>query len=102
MDYEFRDFLGPIAGATVMACIKFGSDRFNGSKVKIFLSHRKCITGTPKLGFCGILGVKTEKFVFINPKRHYLIRKHVFWCIARENRFSGASCTRVEEPKKNK
>ena len=45
---------GPVAGATVMVCIKFGPDRFNGSKViKSFLSHRKCITGTPKIGVFG-------------------------------------------------
>ena len=59
MNFAISGF-GPVAGATVMACIKFGPDRFNGSKViKIFLSHRKCITGTPKMGFLGVLGVKT-------------------------------------------
>ena len=51
---------GPIAGVTMIACIKFGPGRFNGSKViKIFLSHWKCITGTPKRGFLWVLGVKT-------------------------------------------
>ena len=100
MNFVISGF-GRVAGATVMACIKFGPDRINGSKViKILLSHRKCIMGTPKLGFWGVLGVKTEKNIFLYPKRHYLIRKHVFWCIARENRFSGAGCTRVEEPPK--
>ena len=84
-----------------MLHVKFGSDRTYGSKViDIFLSHRKCITGTPKLGFLGILGVKTLNFIFIDPKRHYLAQKHVFWRIPRENRSSGAGCTRVQEPQK--
>ena len=51
---------GLVAGLEAMLCIKFGRDRINGSKViAIFLSHRKCITGTPKMGFFGVLGVKT-------------------------------------------
>ena len=38
---------GLVAGPEFMLCIEFGPDRINGSKViEIFLSHRKCITGT--------------------------------------------------------
>ena len=89
-----------------MLFIKFGPDRINGSKViEIFRSRIKCITGTPKLGFLGVLGVKTSNFNIRNPKMSYLIRKHVFWCISRENRSSGAAgagCTRVQEPQKSK
>ena len=60
---------GPVAGVTMMLCIKFGPDRINSSKViEICLSHRKCITGTPKLGG-GLGGFRGEnlKLYFSKP-----------------------------------
>jgi len=38
-----------------------------------------------KLGFWGILGVKTIRFIFLNPQRHILGLKHAFWRITRPN-----------------
>jgi len=32
----------------------------------------------PKIGFLAILGVKTKKLIFLNPKRHLLVPKHAF------------------------
>ena len=59
-------------------------------------------SGYTKIGVLGVLGVKTYNFIFLNPKKHYPAQKHVFWRISRENRSSGAGCTRVYEPQKSK
>ena len=55
-----------------------------------------------KLGFLGILGVKTEICIFLNPKRHLLTPKHAFWHITRPNRSTGLTCGGVQEAKRKK
>ena len=56
-----------------MLHIKFGHDRDNGSKViENFHSHRKCITGTLKLGFFGDLRGEKLKLYFSNPQNALL------------------------------
>ena len=46
--------------------------------LRFFFLIGNAFTGTPKLEFWGVLGVKTEKFIFVNPKRNYLTQEHVF------------------------
>ena len=80
--------------------VKFGCSTISGWKViKIFVFHRKCIGSAPKLGFLGILGVKTEICIFLNPKRHLLASKHAFWRITRPNRFKTVTCGGFQEKK---
>ena len=50
--------------------------------------------------FLGILGVLMLNFAFLTPKRHFLIRKDIFWCISWNFLTSGVGCTLVQEPKK--
>jgi len=53
----------------------------------------------PKIGVLGILGVKTEICIFMNPKRHLLMREHAFWRITRPNRstiMAAFGCTSLE------
>ena len=50
------------------------------------------------LRFLGILGVLMLNFKFLTPKRHYLIRKDIFWCISWNFLTSGVGCTLVQEP----
>ena len=40
------------------------------------------VLGGHFLLFLGILGVLVLNFAFLTPKRHYLIRKDIFWCIS--------------------
>ena len=39
-------------------------------------------------------------FAFLTPKRHFLIRKDIFWCISWNFLTSGVGCTLVQEPQK--
>ena len=55
----------------------------------IFVFHRKCIESAHKFGVLAILGVKTEIFIFLNPKRQLHVPKHAFWRITRRNRSTG-------------
>ena len=82
--------------------VKFDNDRTNGSKViGILVLHRKCIESAPKLGFWGILGVKTVIFIFLTPKRHLLGPKHAFWRITRSNRSTRLPRARSWEKKRH-
>ena len=81
--------------------IKFDEDRTYVSKViNICLFQRKCIEIAQKLGFWGILGVKTIKFIFLNPQRHILGPKHAFWRITRPNRSTRLIMARCRAAKK--
>ena len=74
---------GPVAGAIMMLCIKFGPDRINSSKViEIFYPIGNTLR-VPQTCFLGVLGVKTENFIFLNPKRHYLIRRNTSFDVFR-------------------
>ena len=44
------------------------------SKSRVFGGHF--------LLFLGILGVLMLNFAFLTPKRHFLIRNDIFWCIS--------------------
>ena len=54
------------------------------------------------MGFFGILGVKTETSIFLNPKRHFLAPKHAFWRIIYPNRSTTVICQEFQETKKKK
>ena len=69
--------------------------------IKIFVFHRKRIESTKKLGFWGILVVKTEISIFVNPKRHILASKHAFWRITRPNRSTIVACGLLQWKRKN-